>query len=150
MSLALAAMWSNYSIMKLPHHLIESFKSTLDEVREADLLLHVIDISHPAYEDQMAVVNTTLQDIKAFDKPILVVFNKMDMYEEKVFDQWLPEEVKQDLLDQLKKRWNAETGNSCVFISATERQNIEELRDFMLKKIKNLYKERYPYMTQFY
>ncbi|MCB0699975.1 MAG: GTPase HflX [Chitinophagales bacterium] len=137
-------------IRKLPHHLIESFKSTLDEVREADLLLHVIDISHPAYEDQMAVVNTTLQDIKAFDKPILVVFNKMDMYEEKVFDQWLPEEVKQDLLDQLKKRWNAETGNSCVFISATERQNIEELRDFMLKKIKNLYKERYPYMTQFY
>lgn len=137
-------------IRKLPHHLIESFKSTLDEVREADLLLHVIDISHPAYEDQMAVVNNTLQDLKAFDKPMLTIFNKMDLYEEKVFDEWLEEEVKQDLLNQLKKRWESETDGNCVFISATEKQNIEELRDVILDKVQHLYRERYPYMTQFY
>jgi len=137
-------------IRKLPHHLVESFKSTLDEVREADCLLHVVDISHPGYEDQMGVVNKTLQDIKAFDKPILVIFNKMDLYEEKVFDPWLEEEVKNDLLDQLKRRWEGETNNSCVFISATERRNIDLLRKTILDKVKSLYEERYPYLTQFY
>lgn len=137
-------------IRKLPHHLVESFKSTLDEVREADLLIHVIDISHQAYEDQMAVVNKTLQDIKAFDKPILVVFNKMDLYEEKVFDPWLEEEVKTDLLAQLKRRWQSETNDNSVFISATEKQNIEELRITILEKVRKLYEERYPYLTRFY
>jgi GTP-binding protein HflX len=137
-------------IRKLPHHLVESFKSTLDEVREADCLLHVVDISHPAYEDQMGVVNKTLQDIKAFDKPILTIFNKMDLYEEKVFDPWLDDEVKQDLLRQLKSRWEHETNGSCVFISATERRNIDQLRQTILTKVKDLYEERYPYLTQFY
>ena len=137
-------------IRKLPHHLVESFKSTLDEVREADLLIHVIDISHQAYEDQMAVVNKTLQDIKAFDKPILVVFNKMDLYEEKVFDPWLEEEVKTDLLAQLKRRWQSETNDNSVFISATEKHNIEELRITILEKVRKLYEERYPYLTRFY
>jgi GTP-binding protein HflX len=137
-------------IRKLPHHLVESFKSTLDEVREADCLLHVVDISHPAYEDQMGVVNKTLQDIKAFDKPILTIFNKMDLYEEKVFDPWLDDEVKQDLLRQLKSRWEHETNGSCVFISATERRNIDQLRQTILNKVKDLYEERYPYLTQFY
>jgi len=137
-------------IRKLPHHLVESFKSTLDEVREADCLLHVVDISHPAYEDQMGVVNKTLQDIGAFDKPILTIFNKMDLYEEKTFDPWLDEEVKQDLLNQLKDRWQHETNGSCVFISATERRNIDALRTTILDKVKDLYKQRYPYLTQFY
>jgi GTP-binding protein HflX len=137
-------------IRKLPHHLVESFKSTLDEVREADCLLHVVDISHPGYEDQMGVVNHTLQDIKAFDKPILTIFNKMDLYEEKVFDAWLDEEVKRDLLNQLKARWERETHNNCVFISATERRNIDALRNTILDKVKKLYEERYPYLTQFY
>lgn len=137
-------------IRKLPHHLVESFKSTLDEVREADCLLHVVDISHPAYEDQMGVVNKTLQEIKAFDKPILTIFNKMDLYEERVFDPWLDEEVKQDLLNQLHKRWETETNGTCVFISATERRNIDELRETILKKVKRLYEERYPYLTNFY
>lgn len=137
-------------IRKLPHHLVESFKSTLDEVREADCLLHVVDISHPAYEDQMAVVNKTLQDIKAFDKPIVTIFNKMDLYEEKVFDPWLDEEVKRDLLVQLKHRWEQETNNSCVFISATERRNIDQLRETILDKVKILYQQRYPYLTRFY
>ncbi len=137
-------------IRKLPHHLVESFKSTLDEVREADLLLHVVDISHPGYEDQMAVVNKTLQEIAAFDKPILTIFNKLDLYEEKVFDPWLDEEVKHDLMHQLVKRWETLTHGNCVFISALERRNIDQFRDTILSKVKALYKERYPYMTQFY
>lgn len=137
-------------IRKLPHHLVESFKSTLDEVREADLLLHVVDISHPQYEDQMNVVNNTLQDLKVSDKPIIVVFNKMDRYEEKTFDPWLEEEVKEALLGQLKERWQAFTDNNCVFIAAIEKRNVEGLRTTILEKVKTLYKERYPYMTQFY
>lgn len=137
-------------IRKLPHHLVESFKSTLDEVREADLLLHVVDISHPVYEDQLNVVKTTLQDMKAYDKPVLTIFNKMDLYEERTFDEWLDEEVKQDLLAQLKKRWESDTEGECIFISATEKQNIEELRTVLLNKVKKLYEDRYPYMTQFY
>lgn len=137
-------------IRKLPHHLVESFKSTLDEVREADCLLHVVDISHPAYEDQMGVVNKTLQEIGAFDKPIFTIFNKMDLYEQKVFDPWLDAEVKQDLLNQLSDRWNHETNNSCIFISATERMNIDNLRKSILDKVKSLYEERYPYLTTFY
>lgn len=137
-------------IRKLPHHLVESFKSTLDEVREADCLLHVVDISHPAYEDQMGVVNKTLQEIGAFDKPILTIFNKMDLYEEKVFDPWLDDEVKQDMLLQLKERWEHITNGECVFISATERRNIDQLRETILKKVKQLYEVRYPYLTKFY
>jgi GTP-binding protein HflX len=137
-------------IRKLPHHLVESFKSTLDEVREADILLHVVDISHPAYEDQMGVVNKTLQDLKAFEKPVLTIFNKMDLYEEKVFDPWLDEEVKKDLLQQLKNRWDNETHGSCVFISAIERRNIDTLRETILDKVKQMYQVRYPYLTRFY
>lgn len=137
-------------IRKLPHHLVESFKSTLDEVREADCLLHVVDISHPAYEDQMGTVNATLQDIKAFDKPTLTVFNKMDLYEERTFDEWLDSEVKTSLLQYLNDRWQDATGNAAVFVSATERRNLDGLRDTILSKVKELYAERYPYLTQFY
>ena len=109
-------------IRKLPHHLVESFKSTLDEVREADILMHVVDISHPAYEEQMGVVNKTLQEIKAFDKPILVIFNKMDLYEKNVFDEWLDDSVKQEILEDLRERWQRETDGNAVFISATEKR----------------------------
>src|ERR1017187_3222528 len=96
-------------IRKLPHDLVESFKSTLDEVREADLLLHVVDISHPRYEEQIGVVNKTLQEINAFDKPVIYVFNKMDRYEELNFDEWLETGTKEELLKELKKRWEDET-----------------------------------------
>ncbi len=137
-------------IRKLPHHLVESFKSTLDEVREADCLLHVVDISHPAYEDQMGIVNKTLQEIGAFDKPILTIFNKMDLYEKQVFDPWLDPEVKQDMLVQLNERWQHLTNNMAIFISATERMNIDGLRQTILSRVKALYEERYPYLTQFY
>lgn len=137
-------------IRKLPHHLVESFKSTLDEVREADCLLHVVDISHPGFEDQMGVVNKTLQEIGAFDKPILTIFNKMDLYETRTFDEWLDPEVKQDLLIQLNRNWMEKTNGAAVFISATERRNVDGLRETVLNKVKDLYEERYPYLTQFY
>lgn len=137
-------------IRKLPHHLVESFKSTLDEVREADILLHVVDVSHPQYEEQIGVVNKTLQELKAFDKPILTVFNKMDMYIERTFDDWLEDHVKQELLQDLKDKWNHATENNCVFVSAVEKMNIDELREMMLERIRAQYKIRYPYKTMLY
>ena len=136
-------------IRKLPHHLVESFKSTLDEVREADILLHVVDISHPAYEEQMCIVNKTLQDIKAFDKPILVIFNKMDLYEKNVFDEWLDESVKKEILEDLRERWERETDGNAIFISAIEKRNLELLRQTILDKVREMYKVRYPYKTEF-
>jgi len=136
-------------IRKLPHHLVESFKSTLDEVREADILLHVVDISHPAYEEQMGVVNKTLQDIKAFDKPTIVVFNKMDLYEKNVFDEWLDENVKKEILEDLHERWERETEGKVVFMSAIEKRNLDLLRKTILDKVREVYKLRYPYKTGF-
>ncbi len=137
-------------IRKLPHHLVESFKSTLDEVREADILIHVVDTSHPQYEEQLGVVNKTLQDIKAFDKPVITVFNKMDLYEKNTFDTWLEDGVKQDLLRELKERWESETNGNCVFISAIEKRNMEELRNCILSKVKELYQIRYPYKDVYF
>lgn len=136
-------------IRKLPHHLVESFKSTLDEVREADILLHVVDVSAPGYEEQLGVVNKTLQEIKAFDKPILVVFNKIDKYEAATFDPWLEEGVKQEIMSELRERWERETNGNAVFVSATERRNIDDLRRTILDKVKELYKIRYPYKSEF-
>jgi GTP-binding protein HflX len=135
-------------IRKLPHHLVESFKSTLDEVRESDLLLHVVDISHPRYEEQIGVVNKTLQEINAFDKPVIYVFNKMDRYEELNFDAWLEAGTREELLKELKERWEGETHSVCVFMSATERANIDGLREALLSRVKELYRERYPYRTE--
>jgi len=137
-------------IRKLPHHLIESFKSTLDEVREADLLLHVVDISHPQYEEQIGIVNKTLQEINAFDKPIITVFNKMDLYEEKYIDPWLDASVKQEILRELRERWENNTDGNCIFISATEKMNVDELRKMILTKVRELYKKRYPYKTEYF
>jgi GTP-binding protein HflX len=136
-------------IRKLPHHLVESFKSTLDEVREADILLHVVDVSHPRYEEQLGVVNKTLQELSAFDKPILTIFNKIDLYETRNFDPWLETGIKEELLSELRERWARETNGNCVFISATERRNIDDLRRTILEKVRTLYKVRYPYKTEF-
>lgn len=136
-------------IRKLPHHLVESFKSTLDEVREADILLHVVDISHKNFEEQIGVVNNTLQDIGAFDKPILTIFNKMDLYEANTFDEWLSHETKDELLNDLKEKWQRETQGNAVFIAAIEKRNIEELRNAILNKVREMYKVRYPYKTKF-
>ena len=137
-------------IRKLPHHLIESFKSTLDEVREADILLHVVDISHPQFEEQLAVVNKTLHELKSDDKPIIIVFNKMDQYEKITFDAWLEPEVKQDLLHELKDKWQLQTEGKCVFISATEKINIAELRQTVLNNVRTMYQVRYPYKAEFF
>jgi len=137
-------------IRKLPHHLVESFKSTLDEVREADILLHVVDISHPAYEDQIGVVNKTLQELKAFDKPTLTIFNKMDLYEQHTFDEWLEEDTKQEILRDLEERWQRQTGGNAIFISALERTNIDKLRQTILNKVRDLYRIRYPYKAEFF
>jgi GTP-binding protein HflX len=136
-------------IRKLPHHLVESFKTTLDEVREADLLLHVVDISHPQYEEQLAVVNKTLQELQAHDKMVITVFNKIDAYEKNSFDQWLEEPVKKQIVTELKARWEHETQGTCVFISATEKRNLDLLRKTILQKVKDLYKTRFPYKTSF-
>lgn len=137
-------------IRKLPHHLVESFKSTLDEVREADILLHVVDVAHAQYEDQIGTVNKTLQELKAFDKPILTIFNKIDLYEERYFDEWLSNDVKQDILRELKQKWENLTDGNCIFISALERRNIEALRSFILQKVRDMYQVRYPYKTVYF
>jgi len=137
-------------ISKLPHHLVESFKSTLDEVREADILLHVVDISHVNYEEQIGVVNKTLQELNAFEKPTLTIFNKMDLYEKHTFDEWLEPETKQDILNDLYERWQHETGNNAVFVSAVEKRNLEQLRASILEKVREMYRKRYPYKSEFF
>lgn len=137
-------------IRKLPHHLVESFKSTLDEVREADILIHVVDISHEQHEDQINVVNKTLQELNAYDKPVIMVFNKMDLYAERYFDEWLSDDVKQQILQELHEKWHNITEGNSIFISAKERQNIDRLRNFMLARVKELYAIRYPYKTQYF
>jgi len=137
-------------IRKLPHHLVESFKSTLDEVREADILMHVVDISHTQYEEQLAVVNKTLADLKCAEKPTITIFNKMDRFEKITFDEWLEEDVKQDILRELKERWQEETKGNCVFVSATERKNLDILRQTILNKVRDMYQIRYPYKAEFF
>ena len=137
-------------IRKLPHHLVESFKSTLDEVREADILLHVVDISHPNYEEQIAVVSKTLQELNAAEKPSLTIFNKMDLYEKQTFDEWLEEDTKKEILHDLYDRWQHETGGNAVFVAAVERRNLDGLRKTILDKVRKLYRIRYPYKTDFF
>ncbi len=144
-------------IRKLPHHLVESFKSTLDEVRESDILLHVVDISHPSYEEQIGVVNTTLREIGASEKPMLTIFNKMDLYEANTFDEWLEESTKKELLEDLREKWERETNGNAIFISAIEkrnlpagRQGLKQLRQSILDKVKEIYKVRYPYKSEFF
>lgn len=132
-------------IRKLPHHLVESFKSTLDEALEADILLHVVDISHPAFEDQMNVVNDILKELKCEDKPVIVIFNKMDLYEQKRFDEYLPSEIKASLLSEMKESWMGKTHDNCIFVSAIQNRNTSDLRELLFQKVKKLYLERYPY-----
>ena len=137
-------------IRKLPHHLVESFKSTLDEVREADILLHVVDMSHSHFEEQLKVVNKTLADLGANEKPTITIFNKMDKYEAEAFDQWLEPEVKKEILEDLKQRWQNETMGNCVFVSAIEKTNIDLLRQTVLNKVRDMYQIRYPYRAEFF
>ena len=137
-------------IRKLPHHLVESFKSTLDEVREADVLLHVVDIAHPQYEEQLEVVNKTLAELGCADKPTITIFNKMDKFEEITFDQWLEEDVKKEILRELKERWEETTKGNCVFVSAIDKQNFDTLRQTILHKVREMYQIRYPYKAEYF
>ncbi len=134
-------------IRKLPHSLVESFKSTLDEVRESDILLHIVDISHPNFEEQINVVNETLQEIGAKDKPVIIVFNKIDAYTyiAKDEDDLTPRSIKNWTLDELKKSWIAKTNYPCIFISALEKENIESFRRMLYDKVKEMHIGRYPY-----
>lgn len=139
-------------IRKLPHQLVESFKSTLDEAREADLLLHVVDISHKGFEDQINVVAQTLTDIKASNKPTILVFNKIDAfkYDKKDEDDLTPTTRANLSLDDLKKSWMSNLNNNCVFISATNKDNVEEFKKIVYDKVKELHIKRYPYNNFLY
>ncbi|MDD6552615.1 MAG: GTPase HflX [Prevotellaceae bacterium] len=134
-------------IRKLPTDLVDSFKSTLDEVREADLLLHVVDISHPDFEEQIDVVNDTLKELGCADKPSMIVFNKIDNYHwtEKEPDDLTPETRENISLERLKKTWMAKLGGDCLFISAKKKENIEEFRKVLYKKVRELHVQKYPY-----
>ena len=134
-------------IRKLPHQLIESFKSTLDEVRESDLLIHVVDISHPHFEDHFNVVNETLREIGGGDKPTILLFNKIDAYRHvpKAEDDLTPSTKENITLEELKQTWMARMGDHDVlFISAAERKNIDQLRDMMYERVRQIHVTRYP------
>ena len=134
-------------IRKLPTDLVDSFKSTLDEVREADLLLHVVDISHPDFEEQINVVNHTLKDLGCADKPSMIIFNKIDNYHwiDKEPDDLTPETKENITLDELKKTWMARLDDNCLFISARQKENIDQLRDVLYRKVRELHVQKYPY-----
>lgn len=134
-------------IRKLPTDLVDSFKSTLDEVREADLLLHVVDISHPDFEEQIKVVDNTLKDLGCADKPSMIIFNKIDSYTwvEKDPDDLTPATKENVTLDELKKTWMAKLNDSCLFISAKNKTNIDELRETLYNKVRELHVQKYPY-----
>lgn len=135
-------------IRKLPHQLVESFKSTLDEVREADILVHVLDLAHANFEDHYNVVNETLNEIDKAEKPTIVVFNKIDqfVYQPKDEDDLSPRTAQNYSLEELKKTWMAKVNrNMCVFISAHEKTNIEELKTMLYEEVKRIFQERYPY-----
>ena len=139
-------------IRKLPHTLVESFKSTLDEIRETDLLLHVVDISHPEFEEQIAVVNQTLEELHAGNKPMILIFNKIDNYHwvEKEPDDLTPKDKSNISLEELKSTWMAKSKIKTLFISATEKENIEELKNVLYEEIKKLHIQIYPYNNFLY
>jgi GTP-binding protein HflX len=134
-------------IRKLPTDLVDSFKSTLDEVREADMLVHVVDISHPDFEDQIKVVEKTLAELGCAEKPSMIVFNKIDAYSwvEKDDDDLTPATKENVSLEELKRTWMAKMEDNCLFISAREKQNIDELREVLYKRVRELHVQKYPY-----
>jgi GTPase len=137
-------------IRKLPHHLIESFKSTLDEAKESDIIVHVVDASHENFRDHINIVNETLSDLSVTKQPRLVVFNKMDLYREKYFDKYLPEEVKRELSEEFEKNMRSAMNCNCVFISATDKENVDDLKNTMILMVQDMYHKRYPYKSNFY
>ena len=136
-------------IRKLPHHLVESFKSTLNEALEADLLIHVVDLSHPQFEDQMQAVKATLADLHCEDKPELVVFNKLDVYREQYFDKYTSKEVQSEILEGLQRAFSEDVKIDPVFISATQKENMNVLRKRIFEETRKLYIQRYPYKASY-
>lgn len=134
-------------IRKIPTDLVDSFKSTLDEVREADLLLHVVDLSHPDFEEQIDVVNRTLADLGCAEKPVIIVFNKIDAYTwtEKAADDLTPATRENISLEELQRTWMSKMGEGCIFISARQRENIEALKDLLYRRVRELHVQKYPY-----
>ncbi len=135
-------------IRKLPHHLIESFKSTLDEVRESDILIHVVDIAHPRHEDHIHTVNQTLEELKTLDKPTLLVFNKIDLYRKKNYDPFIDEEAKQEIEEGLQGSLEHQFGLETVFVSALTKENIDLLREKVVEMVKAQYEIRYPHQVK--
>ena len=135
-------------IRKLPHHLVESFKSTLDEVRESDVLLHVVDIAHPQHEDHIASVNKILQELDAFEKPTVYIFNKIDLYRKKNYDDYLEDDVKKEIEVELKQNLENNLKQPSLFISATNKEGVPELRTLLTKMIEEQYTIRYPYQAK--
>jgi len=135
-------------IRKLPHHLVESFKSTLDEVRESDLLIHVVDIAHPQHEDHIRTVNQTLKELGALDKPTLLVFNKIDLYRKRNYDDYLEEEVKEEIECNLKQNLRNTFEQDVIFVSAVTKENINKLRQKLKKMVYEEYMLRYPYQAE--
>jgi GTP-binding protein HflX len=135
-------------IRKLPHHLVESFKSTLDEARESDILLHIVDIAHPQHEDQIRTVNSLLLELGAADKPTLMIFNKMDLYRERNYDELLDEEGKIEIETALKESLEHQFGHESIFISAHTNENINTLRQRLIELVKHEYHTRYPYLAK--
>jgi len=136
-------------IRKLPHKLVESFKSTLDEARESDIIIHVVDVAHKSFQDQIIVVEETLQDLKISDKPVLMVFNKTDSFSfvKQDEDDLSPKQKQNYSLDELKNTYFAKTSSPCVFISATEKDNVVEFKEILFEMVKKMHFERYPYNT---
>lgn len=139
-------------IRKLPHQLVESFKSTLDEVRESDILLHVVDISHPNFEEQINIVNQTLHEIHANHKPVYLVFNKTDLYNHipKEEDDLTPANKENVSLEELKHTWMARNNEPCIFISAREKINIDKFRKLIYSRVRKIHEKRYPYNDLLY
>jgi GTPase len=135
-------------IRKLPHHLVESFKSTLDETRESDILLHVVDIAHLKYEDHIATVQSTLKELGVADKPVLMVFNKMDLYRSRYYDALLDAQTKKEIEAELQENVRSKYSADCVFMSAANKENVEELREILTQMIKEQYVVRYPHQVQ--
>ncbi|NJO86988.1 MAG: GTPase HflX, partial [Lewinella sp.] len=134
-------------IRKLPTHLIESFRSTLDEVRESDLLLHVVDIAHPQHEDHIRTVQELLKEIKAQDKPTLMVYNKIDLFRQRNFDLYLEEDGKAEVEDGLLGSLRSQFGSEGIFISAQTKENLGQLRETITEMVKRQYQIRYPYLS---
>ena len=135
-------------IRKLPTHLVESFKSTLDEVRESDILVHVVDLAHPQFEDHIDTVNRTLADLKTGEKPTILVFNKMDLYRKRNFDELLDEQTKEDLMKELQTAVNKRMDCETIFISAKTGENMVEFKKMLEAKVKDQYQVRYPYLAK--